>query len=129
MPATPLTDRGGERTVNTSTSYSVSSPDSDIVYPSTALALHELNDLMPDSDALQYVARFRDLALYRLDLACAVDDDYLREHVGMDNDMISAFREHAEKLVTRARKGKGKAKQVKVEEDDEDKENKPIIID
>lgn len=80
---------------------------------------------MLPNDMLQYVSRFRSHAMYRIDSVILEDDDYLREHIGMENEVIGPFREHIEKMASRAKKGKGRAREIKGEED----ENQPIVID
>lgn len=81
---------------------------------------------MLPNDMLQYVSRFRSHAMYRIDSVILEDDDYLREHIGMENEVIGPFREHIEKMASRAKKGKGRAREIKEEDDDE---NQPIVID
>ncbi|KAF7966490.1 hypothetical protein HWV62_38128 [Athelia sp. TMB] len=129
----PLSDRGGDRTVNTFSSPVQSfwpvkdEEDSDFIvdYPSIALALHELDGIMPEANMLGYVDLFRGHGMYQVDSVVGESDEWLRENIGMEHGVISAFRSHIERLVRRARKGKGRAKKVKYETD----ENNPIVID
>lgn len=129
-PATILSDRGGLRTVNTSPSPSLQSTnngdDTDflIKYPSTALALHELDLVMPEAQMTQYIDRFRSHGMYHIDSVLRESDDWLRVNVQMEHGVIAGFREHVERLARQARKGKGRAREVKTDED----ENEPIVI-
>ncbi|KZP17770.1 hypothetical protein FIBSPDRAFT_956878 [Athelia psychrophila] len=73
-PAAPLTDRGGQCTLNTLTSQALlSHPDDDTMYLTMAQALHELDDIMPGHNMVQYLAHFRNHGIYRLDSVNHVD--------------------------------------------------------
>lgn len=113
-PAAPLTDRGGQCTLNTLTSQALlSHPDDDTMYLTMAQALHELDDIMPGHNMVQYLAHFRNHGIYRLDSVNHVDSQYLCQLIHMEDDVVGAFCEHVDQLVRKARKGKGRNRNSK----------------
>lgn len=133
-PPAPLSDCGGQRTINMASRMSPTTRELDnsdnntdflVVYPSVSMALRELDAVMPDAGFRNYEAGFREHGMYYVDAVQRESNEWLRDTLGMEYGVTGAFREHIERLVKRARKGKGRAVSAKYEND----ENSPIVID
>ncbi|KAF7972816.1 hypothetical protein HWV62_17012 [Athelia sp. TMB] len=128
-PAPALSDCGGLCTVNIPASPSPSpvktedNTDFLVGYPSTALALHELDTMIPEAQMIQYIDQFHSHGMYHINSTLCKSDNWLQVNVQMEHKVIAGFHEHVERPANRARKGKGHARRIKVEG-----ENEPIVI-
>ena len=106
----PLSDKLGQRRINRSTKrLPVHSPVSRRILDDErvpiAVALGELDSLLPGKNITIYQAGFDQYKILDIQTAQGLHRDFLEQKIGLPGDVVAAFSAHIDKMVQRARRG------------------------